>query len=43
MAADAESEFRDPTGRANWARWLLYAQAAISALAVVSGRPCCIF
>jgi hypothetical protein len=31
------SEFRDPTGRANWARWLLYAQAALAAVGVISG------
>lgn len=35
--ADVASEFRDPTGRANWARWLLYAEAALSVVAIVSG------
>lgn len=34
---DSSDEFRDPTGRANWARWLLYAQAALSVVAIVSG------
>lgn len=34
---DLTGEFLDPTGRANWARWLLYAQAALSVVAVVSG------
>lgn len=29
-------EFRDPTGLANWARWLLYAQVALAVVAVVS-------